>query len=162
MKLQHSSYTENTLSGPKNLRDTIRRTVKALRPKVGEFDAIAFRGTSGALMAPIISALLKKHLIMVRKRDGHHGQYEVEGALDCRYIILDDIIATGGTVNTIQLEIKDVSPDALCVGIYLYRDGYWANRHIRPTARPPTCPPVEEPLDYSRPSIYSYPQAECP
>lgn len=156
MKLQHSGYTENTFSGPENLRNTIRRTVKALRPKVGEFDAIAFRGTSGALMAPIISALLKKHLIMVRKQDGHHGQYEIEGALDCRYIILDDIIATGNTVRVIQVEIEDVSPDARCVGIYLYRDGYWANSYIKPTEAPPVS---EEPL-YWGPAQCSL--TECP
>lgn len=166
MKLQHTSYMENNLSGPLKLAEVIRKTTAALRPYASLFDAIAFQGMSGALVAPAVSIRLKKHLIMVRKDDGHHGQHTVEGALDCPYVILDDLSSTGQTLKRIQNLIFKESPDSFCAGIYLYQDGYFKQepvleRSLLPTKWQPQVSAPEAPLQW-RQSIYSYPQALCP
>lgn len=75
-----------------------------------EFDAIAFRGMSGALIAPIIAYLMHKSLIMVRKpktAEPNHSGRLIEGDMYAtRYVIIDDCTSTGQTVNTIHDEIR--------------------------------------------------------
>ena len=95
--------------------------------KTMEFDAIAFRGMSGCLFAAVLAYELRKPMIMVRKRvkrgDGgyttdSHSSMFVEGDQSARtYIIVDDFIASGATVREIHKEIKEVMPEARCIGI---------------------------------------------
>lgn len=67
-----------------------------------KFDAIAFRGLSGALVAPSIAIMMNKHLLAVRKTgDTDHSKYRVEGYMGCPYIIVDDLIESGETMETI-------------------------------------------------------------
>jgi len=125
-----SEYLEVVLDyGRKNSNRMIQKLLKAMR-KI-KFDAIAFRGVSGSLMAPILAYKLKKGLIVVRKgNESTHSSYVVEGTIDNRhtkYVIVDDLILTGETIENIMSEIdKEVDNHFFvdgrmkCVGVFLY------------------------------------------
>lgn len=96
------------------------------------YDAIAFTGMSGAAMAFPLSLSLGIPLICVRKNDGNHhsspswrkhdpSRY-LEGCIDSnQYLIVDDFIDSGKTVNTICKKIFAYNPRAKCTGILLYK-----------------------------------------
>src|SRR5271169_4733500 len=65
---------------PKRARYTVKQVVKMIREKQLVFDAIACRGVSCLLIAPIVAMRLNKTLIIVRK-DGEktHSGYTIEG-----------------------------------------------------------------------------------
>ncbi len=88
-------------------KSIIQDTIDFLRPRADQFDAIAFCGMSGALVAPSVADALDKHLIMVRKADdgSRHSSLPVEGILEGRYLILDDFISSGRTVKFIMAQI---------------------------------------------------------
>lgn len=91
------------------------RSIKRKYP----FDAIAFRGSSGAALAFPLSYLLKLPLIHVRKGESHYGSGTIEGTISSkRYIIIDDFIDRGTTVKKIISEIKKnigAKPVAICL-----------------------------------------------
>lgn len=73
------------------------------------FDAIAFSGQSGSLIAPIVAMLMGKSLIMVRKNGVRsHSSYKVEGDKNAKsYIIIDDLTNSGQTIEFIQTSMRD-------------------------------------------------------
>jgi adenine/guanine phosphoribosyltransferase-like PRPP-binding protein len=83
-----------------------------------EFDAIAFMGMSGSLLAQPIAMKLKKNLIMVRKTTrGVHSSRLVEGdRASRRYIIVDDLVDSGDTARKIMKRIKRWS-ESECLGV---------------------------------------------
>jgi hypothetical protein len=107
---------------PTRLRKALAVSVKFLKTK--DFDAIAFRGLSGSLVAPILALRLKKTLLAVRKGEDSHSRQMVEGDFAAkRYIIVDDFIASGSTVYNIMKEIhSELKGRAECVGFLGYRD----------------------------------------
>ncbi len=119
---------------PCSLKAQVNRVVRNLeklrKQKKVKFDAIAFRGMSGAAVAYPVSVLAGYHLIAVRKEDHseHHGR-NVEGSESRkirRYIILDDFICSGNTIKAIIHAIDkekniDVPPE--CVGVAIYNKG---------------------------------------
>ena len=119
-----SQYLENHLDTA-GLKLAIQRTTKFLRAKKKDFDAIAFRGMSGALVAPAVSANLGKNLLMIRKEQSH-SEMNVEGFIGNpqRYVIIDDFISSGDTCYTIIREVKKFDKDNTCVGIALYNNAY--------------------------------------
>lgn len=86
------------------------------------FDAIAFTGISGAAIAFPLAAALNKPLICVRKKGvSTHSHREVEGYLDNgSYIIVDDFIVSGDTVDRIVQAIAEAGCMATPQAIYLY------------------------------------------
>jgi adenine/guanine phosphoribosyltransferase-like PRPP-binding protein len=97
--------------------------IKKFRRKVS-FDAIAFTGTSGAAIAYLLSFILKIPLICIRKsiRDNHSG-LKLEGCITAKkYIIVDDFIESGRTINKIKKSITAENKKSKCVGIYLYNN----------------------------------------
>jgi orotate phosphoribosyltransferase len=127
MQTIHSDYNRYLFSGPADFAAMIDRAAAALALYAHTFDAIAFRGMSGALAAAPLALKLNKHLICVRKGESTHADYDVEGALGCRYIIVDDCISSGATVRTIQDKIHQSDPLSNCVAIYLYNaETYYA------------------------------------
>ena len=122
MKQSCSEYLMAAFRGEER-RDMIVRAKRIL--KTLEFDAIAFRGFSGAIMAPSIADSLKKEVILIRKPSdvaNSHCDNEVEGYRgEFNYIIVDDFVSSGHTVDSIINRMKEFSPLAKCVGIYLYR-----------------------------------------
>jgi len=114
-----TSYLHRFL-GTKNYRRTILRFCRAIKASGLNFDAIAYRGQSGALIAAPVALFLKKHLILVRKEDEcSHSSYSVEGCTKnyCRYIIVDDLISCGNTVQHIYSKVADklYFPDLVAV-----------------------------------------------
>ena len=115
--------------------DQFQKTIDKLVKKVSEFkrkipfEAIAFTGTSGAAVAYAVSYKLKIPLICLRKRrDASHYYGLVEGAVAVEsYIIIDDFIASGKTINkiisTLSKEGKKYKQNNKAVGIILYDDG---------------------------------------
>ncbi len=110
-----------------NIRNLLRRLMRETSA-----NCIAVRGTSGLSMAygmRMLDLLKNRELlpfVMVRKDDGHHGGpveslnfnvQEIGG-----YLILDDFISSGNTINKIieKMEVSAEDYDVTCRGIVLY------------------------------------------
>ena len=112
----------------------IARLAKEIKKSGVKFDAIVFRGMSGALVAPSVADKMKKPLVVCRKADNHHSSYTVEFTERWfgNFIIIDDLISSGLTILTILKMIDDewektkeenTSVEVArpkCVGIFLY------------------------------------------
>lgn len=105
------------------LKMTIEKCIRVLTKQKGNmavFDAIAFSGMSGALIAPSIAMRMNKSLIMVRKpSDNTHSQFRIEGDKSARrYIVLDDFISLGKTVRRIVEGVQTFCRETpYCVGV---------------------------------------------
>lgn len=104
----------------KAVTETIRRIIE-----LGNFDAIAFTGLSGSVVAGAVALTMDKYLYCVRKsEENRHSEYQVEGpATGLRYVIIDDFISSGSTICRIR-ELVSAHTDntAVLVGVYLWRD----------------------------------------
>ncbi len=108
-------------------RDYLSWATKALKGM--DFDAVAFRGMSGAMFAPTIANRLNKKMILVRKNHDvrndknwdnapSHCSQKVCGYINSkRYLIVDDFCETGRTASEIMKEVKKFAPKAKCVGL---------------------------------------------
>lgn len=99
------------------LRSRSNCIIKRIKESNIKFGAIAYRGHSGALVAPIVATALSKPLILIRKDgDDRHSCRTVEGSEAKTYIIIDDFVYSGDTVQTIiqRLHYKK------CRGIFCY------------------------------------------
>lgn len=100
------------------------KAMKILRKH--EFESIAFRGMSGALLAvPLIHSLRKTMLMCRKPEDTTHsydgktqrtGRVEGDRAVK-RYVIVDDFVASGTTVREIVAAVKLFAPEAECIGV---------------------------------------------
>lgn len=115
----HSSYLTIAFE---NHSAIVEFTVAALRQI--DFDIIAYRGESGALVAPAVAYILKKKLVCVRKNPRtSHSSHDVEGWQgEAKYVIIDDLVNTCHTVREILEQIRKTDDRMKCVGLYLYRD----------------------------------------
>ncbi len=94
------------LINPAKLAKRVRQCRAAL--KKYDYDTIAVRGVSGLLIGPALAIACRKQLIVVRKGEQTHSMQTCEGNAGTeRYVIVDDFIDTGHTVNIIQQEIKN-------------------------------------------------------
>ena len=102
---------------PQELKIMTRVAVSVLSKH--DFDAVAFRGISGNLIAPAIAMEMNKSLIAVRKTTKDcHSDRRVEGDIAARrYVIVDDFICSGATVNAIMDEIYEVNKEGRCIGV---------------------------------------------
>ena len=117
----HSGYLDQILQTDR-LRETSKKAALILAGL--DFDAIAFSGMSGALIAPVLALALNKTLIMVRKfRDNSHSVSQRHGALvegdfgAQRYVIVDDLTSSGRTARYIRDQIKAHAPSAVYIGL---------------------------------------------
>lgn len=115
---RHAGYLGNLIESDR-LKRSVKCMVKALRPL--DFDTIAFRGNSGALIASPLAFILNKELILVRKKREYpysHSPMLCEGNVGAkRYVIVDDFVSTGATSTLTALRIKQFAPQAECIGI---------------------------------------------
>jgi len=102
-----------------------------------DFQTIVCRGVSGMYISPIVAHLLGKELAVIRKpgEDCHHFSNAV-GRVIGKWIIIDDFIEKGGTVQAIVDAVAAMNaytggnyhgtayrtPNAKCVGFYGYCD----------------------------------------
>lgn len=79
-------------------------SVQQIRESEIDFDAIVVCGVSGLVVGPMVANALGVPLVVVRKEDDHstHSDFQVEGCIPERYIIIDDFIESGDTVQYIQ------------------------------------------------------------
>lgn len=121
-----SSYLNKVLNRAER-KLVIATAVRKLRKFKDKFDAIAVTGSSGLLIGPAVADKLDKDLILVRKdKDNSHSclsiEYDGISQPNMRYIILDDIVASGDTIRAIHRKMNenffDVKFDY--VGLYLY------------------------------------------
>lgn len=117
-----------TLFAPELLKNAVHNTLvlgEQLKMELG-FDTIVCSGTSGLAMGFILAHALGLPVLCVRKKnDGsHYSTYQpssLEGYLGVnRYLIVDDFIATGATVNYIIRSIEEELPQAECVAMLMY------------------------------------------
>jgi orotate phosphoribosyltransferase-like protein len=106
-----------TFLSPVDLREKLRLAEMAL--KTHTFDTLAFRGMSGAFLAPTLAVRLNKQMILVRKpEDSTHCRQDVEGYTEAkRYIIVDDFISSGETKQAIIQSVREFAPNANFVGM---------------------------------------------
>jgi adenine/guanine phosphoribosyltransferase-like PRPP-binding protein len=90
--------------------EVIEDCVKALKPF--DYDTLAFQGASGIGISMILAHLLQKEVILVRKEGEprqSYAQYKAEGYRDAkRYIIVDDLIASGTTAARIIRGVRGI------------------------------------------------------
>lgn len=104
---------------PDSLRRVLPNIIRVL--SYYSFDAIAFRGLSGSLVAPIVAHMMDKTLLAVRKGEQCHSVHMVEGDHNARrYVILDDFISSGTTVREILKWVGREIPHARCIGALEY------------------------------------------
>jgi hypothetical protein len=135
---------------PKLVRQ-VKQRVTELKVAL-KFDAIAFRGNSGAALAYPVCAALKLPMICVRKGESSHGQ-PVEAATNVairKYLIVDDLISTGDTIRAIVDAITKAGTPSIpggysawqgplpkCAGILLWGQSYGdASFYFEGDARP--------------------------
>jgi adenine/guanine phosphoribosyltransferase-like PRPP-binding protein len=111
----------------KNRNKIIKYLTDCLKPFVEEFDAVVVSGYSMALIAPIIAHKLKKNIVLVRKKsEQRHSSFDVEGMHNQRCIIIDDLIASGHTFETMIHYVKNI--DCKVVGYITYDVHYRRER----------------------------------
>jgi adenine/guanine phosphoribosyltransferase-like PRPP-binding protein len=123
---------------------------EAIKKKTG-FDTIAFSGMSGAAMAFLLSHWMSVPLLCVRKRgDGSHyvnqtGKILEGNVVDVRkYLIVDDFIASGRTVQNIIDAIEVGNRNAECIGMLMYSsfsDRNWMHPVTRKEYQATACSP---------------------
>ena len=124
----HASWFDNVMDLDKR-KQTIAKALKTLRAfrKRVNFDAIAFRGMSGAILAPILADRLNVKLLVVRKEEEKtHSDFYVEGSdTPEKYVIVDDFVSSGDTIRITVRDIADNFPQAKFVGLYLYQSNVY-------------------------------------
>ncbi len=110
-----ASYLEaifNPSKFPAKVKKVVLKVVE-LQKTLG-FDAIAFRGNSGAAFAYPVAFVTGIPLICVRKGESSHGR-SIEGPTSAAsvsiktYLILDDFVSAGSTVRAIVKEIGEAT-----------------------------------------------------
>jgi adenine/guanine phosphoribosyltransferase-like PRPP-binding protein len=123
-----SAYYVVEFLRPSSLDAVIKRCVEYLQRGKFEFDTIAFRGMSGAVVAPPIALAMGKELIMVRKGESTHSSYDVEGNADAkRVLIIDDLVASGGTARAVRKGVREIAPTAEIIGVLEYTQMHYAS-----------------------------------
>ena len=86
---------------------------------INTFSTIVFSGMGGALYAPLLAYRLKKYICGVRKKgEKSHSIYTLEGRLGKDYIICDDMICTGKSIDYIVKTVqKELLTESQCYGI---------------------------------------------
>ena len=125
--IQGCSHTSRILSH-KYRNKMIMDSYVGLKPYTNKYDAIACRGVSGIMVVPQIAELLNKNIIIVRKQIDGYSDFMVEGAYTHKYIIIDDLICSGDTVETIIKNIGEEMPQAKCIGVWSYMKDQCAYR----------------------------------
>jgi adenine/guanine phosphoribosyltransferase-like PRPP-binding protein len=117
--IQGASHTCHVLNH-KIRNKIIIKAVCDLRKISDSFDSVVCCGVSGLMVAPQISELLNKNIVIVRKGEQCYSEFRTEGVAPFRYIILDDLICSGSTVKHIKKVLKDEYSRSTCVGVYCY------------------------------------------
>lgn len=128
LKLTHSSDIPypvgKSMSITKEIVSEMASKLRKIYPNKSEPLIFLVRGSSGAILAGIITSIMSEYEnieIMHIKKSGessHYGNY-YRFHKPCKTIILDDFIESGETVNSIYNSViednKNLTIDTLCV-----------------------------------------------
>lgn len=123
-----TSYLQHVFD-PALFQRSVDKTLAAAErlQKCYGYDTIVFSGMSGAAMAFMLSHWMNVPLLCVRKKgDSSHyvsstRRYLEGNAQDVRkYLIIDDFISSGATVQYMIDTIKEANYSAECVGMLMY------------------------------------------
>lgn len=117
--IQGASHTCHVLNHKERNRIIIK-AVCDLRKIANDFDSISCCGVSGLMVVPQIAELLNKNILIIRKNEKRYSEFRTEGIAPLRYVVIDDLICSGTTINHITNIIKDEYPRAKCIGVYFY------------------------------------------
>lgn len=89
---------------PNDLSQTVDAVCATIEATKVSFEAIAFTGASGLLIAPSVAMRLNKQMMLIRKnKDSCHSNFSLEGYVGGgNYIIIDDCIDSGSTIERID------------------------------------------------------------
>ena len=123
--MDHSPYLNEAMTRTASM---IEEALQTLVEHEDEFDAIVCTGVSGMLIGPTLAYLMDKRLAVVRKPEdrsgkGNHATVDIESALNKkdRWLFVDDLIASGKTVQRIEHAMRMVTGfKGKMAGLYLY------------------------------------------
>lgn len=128
-----SDYLQSALD-PKEMVKSVGRITGFLSRRRDVFDGIAVRGVSGMVIGSAVAYKMRLPLLIVRKKDGNHSTMKVEGDESIkRYVIIDDFIGTGATVEEIVKKIEEFN-GAKPIGTTLYSAWGTINRYEKRVA----------------------------
>jgi len=122
--MAYFDYLENLMSGGR-LNRKKNALIRCIEKSNTKFDTVAFTGVSGSLLGPTIAMHFKKRVVIIRKNImGTHSNRMVEGDIKrChKYIIIDDVVESGRTIQRIVKKIADSGHNSRCVGVFLYNN----------------------------------------
>ena len=112
---------ERVLWHSNTLEISVKNCIKALRKHRKKFTAIAVRGYSAAIFGGIVASKMKKNIILVRKpkeSEDRHSEKLVEGISNQSCVFIDDLIASGKTVEKVIEGLHELKCNLY--GVYLY------------------------------------------
>jgi len=118
----------NRAHDPKEIVEAFKLLRKHHNTKL-EFDTLVGTGLSGAIVIPQLAKSLRKKFLIVRKStDNSHSWYPAEGVLGSKWLFVDDLIASGNTLNNCVKAIDELlrnhfSWHTELTGVFLYGDG---------------------------------------
>ena len=118
--MDHSGYQRHIFNGAqfKARVEAVSQRVRELNP-----DFVACRGLSGISVASAVSYVTGTPMAVVRKPgENPHSEGLVNGpyGMKGRYVIIDDFISSGDTVDDIMEAVDSDSKENKCIGIILY------------------------------------------
>lgn len=123
-----------------------------------DIQAIACSGNSGQSMAYPVSILTHIPVIYVRKEKEYSHGNSIEGPCTNieKYVIVDDFISTGKTMDFIINKIEEYSKKNVfdssvckCVGIFLYQANSETIKYLSPMGNVPIYIPIVTGNDFS-------------
>lgn len=137
--MSHSFHLQKTLN-PKELKETAYKVCELIKKYYPETNYIAVSGNSGTIMAGMVSVISEIPIILVRKNGEDCNstfivEFETPKIENPKYIIIDDLISSGHTINYITKQIdnpqkskyshdKDDDIKFEFLGVILYHD-WW-------------------------------------
>jgi hypothetical protein len=100
-------------------------TAEAILRYTPDAQAIAFRGMSGAAVAPLVAYRLGLNPLGVRKGESSHGgdtfyPEGLNGEAVRRYVIVDDFVCSGATVHEVRSMAEKGHGLEPCLGVFQY------------------------------------------
>jgi adenine/guanine phosphoribosyltransferase-like PRPP-binding protein len=113
----HSSYLDSAFDVSMR-KFTVSVLVRYLQPRLynGDFTHIYVRGISGLTVGSMVAYELDTPLMVLRKSKDSHGQFQLEGWTEsAKCCIIDDLVASGDTVNIMRNALKGAKFAGLCL-----------------------------------------------
>jgi orotate phosphoribosyltransferase len=124
MDVKHTAASHEIMLHSPETRDRIVKALKkALRYKKSKFDGFAVSGYSMSIIGSILAHEMGKEIAVIRKpTDNRNSMHEVEGKHGKRWVFLDDLIATGSTLDRVCGKISKIEGTVVGICMWLHYD----------------------------------------